>query len=220
MKSKMHTENSKHSYYTLPDMVKLQEKNPAEYKKAESKEYEFIGLPGHMPKQIRNIANEHFDPTDMIIAKMQWSKDHWTLQCMELKHSLQSEIKVEPLKPTLIPFKFDLQTDYGFKYMEIDGEPNFPYRKKSIEVAIERANKIECHESDLIEFESNGYKEQFTKAKLLEMFETLLVDTEVILMDLNKKRIVKIKQGNKNVEITIGELENTLTTIKNKSYVK
>ncbi len=64
------------------------------------------------------------------------------------------------------------------------------------------------------------YKEQFTKAKLLEMFETLLVDTEVILMDLDKKRIVKIKQGNKNVELTIGELENTLTTIKNKSYVK
>jgi len=218
MKSKMHTENSKHSYYTLPNMEKIQKENPAEYKKAESKEYEFIGLPGHMPKQIRAIANEHFDSTDIVVAKMKWNKDHWVMESMKLKGSIQSEIKVEPLKPTLIPFKFDLQTDYGFKYLDIDGEPNFPYRKRSIEIAIERANKIECHESDTIEFESNGYKEQFTKAKLLEMFETLLIDTEVTLMDISKRRIVKIKQGNKNVELTIGELENTLTTIKNKSY--
>jgi hypothetical protein len=215
-KSNIHTVNSKHSNYKLPDMVKLQETNVAEYQKAAKEVYEFIGLPGHMPKEIRTIANNHFNKNDIIIAIVTWFEDHWVMESMKLKSTINSEIQVEPLKPTVIPFKFDIQTDYGFKFMEIDGEPSFPYRKRSIEVCIERVKKIECHNEDIIEFENNGEIKKYSKKSLLEMLEVLLVDTETILMDVDKKRIVKIKKNGRNVELTIGELE--LEIVKNQRH--
>lgn len=217
--SKSNATHSKHSNYTLPDMVKL-ESNPVEFKKATEQKYEFIGLPGHMPKQIRDIANKHFDNSDLIIAKVKWNKDHWTLESMMLSNIRTSEVKVEPLKATVIPFKFDLQQDFGFKFLEIDGEPSFPYRKKSIETCIARVNALDIHHTDIIEFESNGEKRNWKKAALLQELNAILDDTEKILQDSNGTQILKIKKDGMKIEMTVSELETLLNKNKKANGIK